>query len=285
VVFILVSSSSGPLPTKYGPLCIGLPLITYWPLVMPPEGVLCLEDHEVPCGDNALVGFTGYFQFAAFGPGSAVGISNSQCLTATPGGSCIPPGDYYSYTQGGWGAKCAGSNPGCLRDANFDSVWPGELVLGDQDGDDADGLFALVLTSSLAVENFLPDGAGAQALAGDEVDPINSSAGNLAGQLTAAKLNVGFDDAGVLDALKNQTTGKLGDLIYVGGVHSAFLGETVRDVIELADKAISGEILEPFDVDGDSIGDVSFSELKDAVEVINTNFDNGNQNLGNLAEP
>ncbi len=285
LVFILVSAGSGPLPTKFGMLCVGVPFITLWPLDMPAEGVLCLEDHNVPC-DEELIGFTAYFQFVALGPGAGqAGISNSQCLTAVNGGKCIPPGDYYSYTQGGWGAKCAGNNPGCLRDANFDTVYPGSLIVGDQDGDDADSSFALVMTSSQAVEDFLPDGGPSSALSDDEVDVANSSAGNLAGQLIAARLNVDFDDAGVLDGLKNQVAIKLGDLVYVDGVNPVFFGETVRSVLDLADKAISGEELEPFDVDSDLIGDVTFEELKDAVEVVNTNFDDGNQNQGNLAEP
>jgi hypothetical protein len=250
---------------------------------MPQEGALCLS-HTVDC-DKDLVGFTGYFQFIAFGPVSGVGLSNSQCLTAVDSGLCIPPGDFFSYTQGGWGAACNGNNVACLRDAEFDNVYPGELILGDPDGDDADGLFALVLTSSQAVENFLPDGNGPTALADDEVDPINSTAGVLAGQLTAAKLNVDFDDAGKFDGLKGQLTTKLGDLVYVGGVAPSLIGKTVREVIDLADQAISGEILEPFDVDGDTVGDISFGELNTAVEVININFDKGEQNLGYLAEP
>jgi len=282
LVFIVVSSSSGPLNTKFGTLCVGIPFITLWPLDMPAEGALCLR-HDAGC-DEALVGFTGYFQFVALGPNPGqYGISNSQCLTAVAGGACTP--QYATYTQGGWGAKCNGNNVACLRDAEFDNVFPGELILGDPDGDDADGIFALVLTDSQAVENFLPDGTTPEALAGDEVDPVNSSAGVLAGQLTAAKLNVGFDDADLFDSLKDPAAGDLGDLIFVAGVADALIGESVRDVIALADKAISGEEQEPFDVDGDLVGDVSFSDISTALDVENSNFDNGNQNNGNLAEP
>ena len=109
--------------------------------------------------------------------------------------------------------------------------------------------------------------------------------GVFAGQLTAAKLNVGFDDAGIFDSLKSQTANKLGDLVYVGGVPSVLLGKSVRFVLDLADQAISGAISEPFDVDGDSIGDITFSQLNDAVEIVNTNFDEGTVNNGNLGYP
>jgi hypothetical protein len=284
LAFILVSADGGPIPTKFGTLCVGLPFITIWPVLMPPSGALCL-DHLAEC-DEQIDGFTGHFQFVALGPDKGqVGFSNGTCLTADDTGECIPPGDFFTYTQGAWGAKCAGNNIACLRDAEFDNVFPGGLILGDQDGADGDGLYALVLTSSQAVEDFLPSGSPPSALANDEIDPQSSSAGVLAGQLAAAKLSVGFDDAGVFDSMKGQTLLKVGDLIFSNCVASALIGESVRDVIELADKAISGEIVEPFDVDGDLVGDINFDDLNTALTQFNQNFDNGTVNMGCLEQP
>jgi hypothetical protein len=284
VALILISDNSGPLNTKFGTLCVGFPFLTYWVVAIPPSGELCL-DHTVEC-DHSVVGFTGHFQFAAFGPNPGeVGLSNSQCLTATNSGTCdIHSGDFVSYTQGAWGAKCNGNNPACTRDANFPSVFPFGLIAGDPDGDDADGIFALVLQTSQAVEDFLPDSGPAQALAGDEVNVANSSAGVIAGQLVAAMITVGFDDAGVFDGQK-AVNFKIGDLVFASGVASPLIGMSVRDLIDLANQAISGAILPPFDVDGDFIGDVSFSDLNDALTVVNENFDNGNINNGHLAYP
>jgi hypothetical protein len=285
LAFILIAGSGGPTPTKFGPLCIGLPLITVWPVVIPAEGSVCLA-HNVDC-DYRVDGMTGWFQAVVLGPGAGqVGLTNGQTLTAVDTGKCIPPGDYYTYTQGGWGTKCSGNNPGCFRDANFPTAFPDGLVLGDPDGDDADSHFAIVFTSSKGIEDFLPSGSTAGALDQDHVNPADkTSAGVLAGQLTAAKLSVGFDDAGSFDGLKGQTAGKLGDLLYTGGVHDALIGQSVRDVIELSDRAISGELAEPFDVDGDLIGDVMFSDLSTALAVLNENFDNGSVNNGNLKLP
>jgi hypothetical protein len=284
LTFILVSADAGPLNTKFGTLCVGFPFIAIWPLVMPPGGVLCL-DHLAEC-DPAIDGFTGYFQFASFGPNPGqVGLSNGASLTAEDTGKCIEPGDFNTFTQGGWGTKCAGGNPGCLRDAHFDDVYPGELILGDADGVDGDGLFALVLTDSLAVQNFLPSTAGPQALTEDETDPTDSTSNVFGGQLAAAKLNVDFDDAGWFDDVKNQTLQKVGDLVFSDCVASALIGESVRDVIALADKAISGEITEPFDVDGDTVGDIDFGDLNTALTKFNENFDNGTVNQGCLKQP
>lgn len=79
---------------------------------------------------------------------------------------------------------------------------------------------------------------------------------------------------------------KLCDLVFVAGVHSKLIGWTVRDLIGLADQAIACELgAGPFDVDGDSIGDVTFSNLNSALDVFNNNFDNCNTNNGNLELP
>jgi len=282
--FILIGADGGPLQTKYGPLCVGFPFLTVWFTVVPATGELCL-DHLVEC-DPSVIGFTGHFQFVALDPHSGdVGLSNSQCLTAIDTGACISEGDFWSFSQGALGGKCNGNNPACLRDQYFDAVFPNDLVLGDQDGDDADGLYALVLTSSLAVQNFLPSGSTSAALTGDEVDPLTTSSGNLGGQLAAARINVAFDDFGAYDGLKNQLAHKLGDMVFADCVHPALQGKTCRDVLALADTAISGEIAEPFDVDGDLVGDITFGDLNTAVELININFDNGSQNLGCLNYP
>jgi len=77
----------------------------------------------------------------------------------------------------------------------------------------------------------------------------------------------------------------VGDLVYSDCVAAPLLGMSVRDVIDLADKAISGEILEPFDVDGDTVGDISFGDLNTALDKFNGNFDNGTVNQGCLKQP
>jgi hypothetical protein len=284
VALILIGADAGPINTKYGPLCVGFPFLTYWVVVIPQDGRLCL-DHQVEC-DHDVIGFTGYFQFAAFGPTPGqVGLSNSQCLTAVNSGTCdVHSGDFVSYTQGAWGAGCHGNNPACTRDANFPSVFPNGLVVGDQDGVDGDNAYALVLTASSKVEDFLPDGGPSVPLTGNEVNVANSSAGNIAGQLVAATINVAFDDAGVFDGMK-AVTGKLGDLVFVAGVDSDLLGMSVRDLLDLANLGISGAVLEPFDVDGDTVGDVMLGDIQVALAVINENFDNGNTNDGNLGYP
>lgn len=89
LVYALLSFNPGPVPTKYGMLCVGPDLlIVEFP--MPASGVR-IDDLTLAC-DPAAVGLTVYGQFVAFGPGpDDVGISNSASLTVLDG-PCSPCG-------------------------------------------------------------------------------------------------------------------------------------------------------------------------------------------------
>jgi hypothetical protein len=188
----------------------------------------------------------------------------------------IDVGDFKTFTHGGWGARCEGQNPGCLRDAHFAQVFPSGMILGDPDGDDNDGVWTLVLTSSAAVKEYLPDGGTPGTLTGDLVNPSTTPAKNLASQLTAATLNVAFNDAGFLMGANDAT--KLGDLIYVANVDSALIGLTVRQLLAHANHAVAGQVnLLP--------SGVSLSDLSTALTKLNENFDNGTVSRGSLGLP
>lgn len=281
LVVLLESGSAGPTQTPFGLLCVGTPFFPF-AFVMPAQGQVSFP-HLVQCVP-AYVGIKGYFQFLTAGAApSSLGLSNSQSIEIIDGActSTTEPGDYVTFTQGGWGTKCSGNNPGCLRDANFPIVFPNGLALGDADGPDADGLHTLLLTSSAAVQAFIPAGGTPKPLAMDHVDPLSTEAGVFAGQLCAAKLNVAFDDAGVFDGTKSNPSLKLKDLVYIANAHPALLGKTVAEVIALCDKVLSTELAAPITVDGQS---VSVSELNTALDLLNNEFDNGTQALGSLGE-
>lgn len=288
VVLLLGSLGEGPFNGgAYGTICLDFP--TFLSIAMPLDanGHAELTGH-LPC-DPAFVGVTVYLQFLTCAPASgnktSKGSSNQESLTITDG---LCDADLATFTQGGWGTSCHGNNPGCRRDDHFDSVFPDGVILGDAGGVDGggDGEFALHFTSSAAVEEFLPAGKTAGALDADATDPTKSSAGVFAGQLLAAKLNVAFDDAGAFDDLKNRDDLKVGDLVFLSGVDSDLIGWSVRDLIDLADAAISGALgAGPFDLDGDTVGDVDFSAISDALDVFNNNFDDGTSNDGHLGIP
>ncbi len=272
---LLVSGTQGSLPSKYGTICVGFPTITDVLFTLDVNGTFCFQA-EIDC-DPTLVGITVYSQFITCRPN--IGISNLVATTIT---DALCDGDLCTFTQGGWGTSCSGGNPGCRRDQWFDTVYPNGLTLGDSDGIDGDSVYALHFDSSSAVEAFLPAGKSAGVLTADAHNPTKSAAGVFAGQLLSAKLNVGFDDAGALDDCKGRTDLLVGDLVFQSGVDGDLIGWTVREVLDLADQAISGALGTDLDLDGDGHAELTISDLSDALDVLNNNFDNGTSNLGHL---
>lgn len=177
----------------------------------------------------------------------AVRLITGSPADATIGARCsggpppIQPGDFCTYTQGGWGAACAGNNPGCIRDTNFSVVFQNGLFIGQgvtwtgaspNNGTNGtlDGVepWAAKWTSSSAIENYLPAGGAAGRLTADLVNPTSTSSRVLDGQLVAATLNAAFNRAGVL--VGNDTSTKLADLKFQAcalGVPASVQGKTV----------------------------------------------------------
>ncbi|MHC4414322.1 MAG: hypothetical protein ACYS0G_03460 [Planctomycetota bacterium] len=202
-------------------------------------------------------------------------------------------GDFCSQTQGGWGqdsckpanTECpddlgdgVGGNVACFRDCVFDTLFPNGLVVGDPDGPDADGSFAILLTSSQAVADYLPAGGTPAALTADQTDPETTSSGVFGGQLVAATLNVAVDDAGLRrdGGIPPFQAGTLGNLVYIACVDDDLVGLTVNQVIALANTAISS---------GGTPAGVTISDLNDALAALNQNFVDCNTDNGCLGLP
>ena len=142
-------------------------------------------------------------------------------------GACTEPGDFRTQTQGGWGTECNGNNPGCYRDAHFESCI-GALDLGDSSH------FVLTLDNTGAVETFLPQGGTPAALDMWYYNPASTSAGVLGGQLTALSLSVAFDQC---DASFGASDVALADLVAQSG---SCQGWTVQQIIDEGTCVISG---------------------------------------------
>jgi hypothetical protein len=186
------------------------------------------------------------------------------------GGGGIGPGDFCSQTQGGWGTdECKGNNTACLRDGYFDDVFPSGVTVGDLDGPDGDGQYAILLTTSLAVAEYLPAGGTPAALTADQTDPETTSSGVFGGQLVAATMNVAFDWAGAGKCTLTGTCsfphapGTLGTLVYACSVDDDLIGRSVNQVLELASIAISG---------GGAPPGVTISDLNEALALLNEEF-------------
>lgn len=164
-------------------------------------------------------------------------------------------------TQGGWGTSCRGSNPGCYRDANFDSTFPDGLLVG--------GLYAILFTESAVVEGFLPQGGTPGSLMMDYIDPSTSTeAGVLAGQVTALSLSVAFDDA---DPSFGASSYRLGDMVAQTGDCA---GMTVDQILAAGNAVLGGDT-----------SSFSASQINACVDAVNNNYVDGNTNGGFLCTP
>ncbi len=167
-----------------------------------------------------------------------------------------PQAPYKSFTQGGWGAKPSGNNPGKFLADNFARVYPSGITIG--------GAKTIKLTSSSSVERFLPQGSSPARLTQNYTNP-NWDITVLAGQVLALKMNVDFSTAGL-------TRSGFGALVVVSG---DLAGDTVNQVLALANTVLGG---------GSLPAGLSLSELNEVVTRINENFNGGTQNNGYLAD-
>src|SRR5262249_46843065 len=152
--------------------------------------------------DRVVPGFTLHVQFISLGPAAGQhGLSNPATFTFVDSGNCVP-GQHIAFTESDYDGACPGSNAACLLLSHFATVFPQGLILGDPDGIDGDAQYAEVFTSAAAVQAFQPAASSLHPFFADALNPVDSEAGDLAGQLAIAKLNVGFDDAGALNPYK-----------------------------------------------------------------------------------
>lgn len=174
-------------------------------------------------------------------------------------------------TMGGWGAPAHGENPGVIRDAVFSICFPTGMVLGGCTGGNS-----ILIEHASDLEAFLPYGGKPGVLDGDYVNPTSSDAtgaGVLAGQLAAIKMTLCADQtlADFSDCGGNSISG----LCYVDldGLNPDFEGLTVGEIVVKADEVIGGCSTE-----------YSPGELADVLTNINENYDDGELDLGYLAD-
>ena len=169
---------------------------------------------------------------------------------------CTPDG-YRTQTQGGWGSKPKGNNPGMYRSMHFDDAFPSGLTVG--------GDYTLLLNSSQAVQDFLPSGGTPAALDMDYEDPTNKELKNVfAGQVVALTLSVEFDKN---DPDFSESDFLLEDLVFAEG--TGFEGYTVGEILADANKVLGG-----------GVSDYGFSlnELNEIIDAVNNSFVDGEVN-------
>ena len=180
-----------------------------------------------------------------------------QFIITQPGDNCI---GFCTQTQGGWGSKENGENPGVYRDANFVGAFPSGVTIGC-------GTKLLKLTTSQAVEDFLPSGSTPSVLPSGTLINVGSLYSNvLAGQVVALTLNVGFDN---YDVNFGSSSTNLKNLIINSGT---FSGKNVQFLLDEANKALGG-----------CSSTYSLSDINNAVSSVNENYVNGTSTGGFLS--
>jgi hypothetical protein len=168
----------------------------------------------------------------------------------------LPPGRFTTYTQGGWGAKPAGKNPGRLLADRFAAVCPTGLVVGLG--------MTITFTRASDVEAYLPHGGkeAGRSLRRCYTNPKQTpEAGVLAGQTVALKLNVDFSNAGVTRS----------GLRYLQVTQGPLQGLSVAEVLTYCELALGGFRV-PY----------TCSQLAEAATGINENYDSGKTDRGFL---
>ena len=169
---------------------------------------------------------------------------------------------FTTVTPGGYGAACSGGNWGCYLATNFASKFPTGLQIGS-------GTRFLKFTTAAAVKAFLPSGTTARALnAGTLTNPTAKSYSNvLAGHAITLTLSIGFDT----NPAFSPSTTSLGSLVVSSG---AFAGKSVSELLTIANTILGG-----------GASPYTASQINNALDAVNRNYDNGTVNLGYLSCP
>jgi len=188
-------------------------------------------------------------------------------------------GNFRTQTQGGWGSRASGNNPGKYRDDNFAAAFPSGLTIGCGTG------FTIKFNTAAAIQDFLPQGGSPSALTANYImggpsNPVQNLGNVFAGQVLALSLSVGFD---LYDANFSGSATNLKDLILKSGTYqcvddskvetftiaSTFNGWTVAKLLEEANKALGG-----------CMTSYSIGELNSAVNAVNNAFIDGEKDCG-----
>ncbi len=219
---------------------------------IPPDGKWCTT--VVFDCDDPWVGKTVYLQAIVVDP-----KSGEVCASKVKSFK-IEKCKHETFTQGGWGSKPCGNNPGKVLANGFAKCYPKGVEIGIA----GSGGHSLLFTSAKAIEEFLPTGGTPGKLAKDETNPKDkTAAGVLAGQVLALRLNVDFSAKGLIPGGNSA----LGTLELKGTGYGSIDGKTVAQVLALAETALGGGALP---------AGLTYSGLNDLVTNLNEAFDDGN---------
>jgi hypothetical protein len=168
-------------------------------------------------------------------------------------------GDFCTYTQGGWGSRPSGKNPGSILSNNFSTVYPQGLSVGYT----GTGGKTMHFSSAAFVDRYLPAGSTSNKLTMNYPNnPTTTTSGVFGGQVLGLQLNVDFNVAGIIDG----ADGSIGNL-RLCNTGTSLDGETISEILAAANVALGG---------GPRPTGYTYSSLNDLVTHLNEAFDNCN---------
>ena len=173
-------------------------------------------------------------------------------------------GQFRTQSQGGWGVRPVGENPGTYLHDHFATAFPTGLFVGC-----ATGGYTVSFSSAQSVTEFLPAGGTAAQLNQNAINPAAKSIANvLIGQVSALAINVRFD---YYDPNFGPAEENLGNLVISTG---RFTGLSVTQFLEIANSVLGGcnNVFTP-------------EEVNQTASMINANFIDGTIDAGFLTCP
>jgi Secretion system C-terminal sorting domain/SprB repeat len=170
-------------------------------------------------------------------------------------GSCS---GYVTVPRGSYGQECTDGGWSCYLTDNFATSFPGGLQVGSNSN-------LLNFTDANSISGFLPSGNFFGPLgSGTMLNPTSSYNNGLAAQAITLTLTLAFNN----NSDFSSPTSSFGDLFVNSGI---FAGMTVNQVLDLANRILGGEST-----------NYSASDVYDALNSINNNYENGQVDLGYL---
>lgn len=260
--------------------CTNAITLAFADLGMPPGSSLCVAIHE-NATDSAQQLQQDVWGGCPDGSHSCTHYTQLCPPETPPPGPAPPCTAYRTQTQSAWGSSAGAV--AAYRNANFTTCFGGGGG-GVTIGCPASLGSSIQFTTSAAIDAFIPKGGTPSTISGTLVNPGSTDAGTdgtFAGQLLAAKLNVGFDSC---EPDFSPCANLLGALCMESSATARFCnGFTVDQIIRASDFVIGGCVDSACTAPAvSSLCQLSPAVLAACLDVVNSNFDSGIANAGNL---
>lgn len=168
--------------------------------------------------------------------------------------------EFFSFSQNTWGTDPLGGPPASLVLDDFDTLYPTGMIVGSTANK------YMLFTSGDALLDYLPSTGPAAPLNAILIDPFTTVSGIFGGQVAGLRLNIDFNDAGIL---AHPSGVAFGDLLLTGlaGSIAGLDGLSLREFQVIANDFLGGA-LEPY----------SIADFSAALMLINGAFEGGFHN-------